>query len=498
MKRLYGVLLIAVILLSAYMECRGADGITRLNNGLKAYQERADFDKAISELQEAVRLGLDNRADLIKAYLYLGFAYIGKGQRLAAEDEFAKAIRLDPTLSLDPKIYSSKLVSVFNDTKSRLVSSLTVISIPSGAEVYVDGQRLGATPVKLNDVLVGEHVIEVVKEYFLPESLSFWVKEEQENRLQVQLDKKEVELLLTSQPDNAIIYIASKGDLDARPYGETPARIKMTLEQELNIKLAKENMDKELTVKLTEKGFSLSGVEGMIPVKDGVGTVSIALDLAPPPGSLNVISDPPDAIVQLDGVTMGKTPVTIAKVTPGVRSLRISIPNFDSETRKVEIISGKETAVQVTLGGGLHILSVPGSAQVFMNGEYMGITPFRTGKVPTGSYQLRLTKEKHRDKLSTVVVEKGQDKEVKFRLLPIKGSIAVTSDPPGAHVYLDGESKGETPVFIYGVLIGQHNLKLVKEGYEDWEKQIVVEELKVSWQFGRMSLRASAIMIETH
>ena len=39
---------------------------------------------------------------------------------------------------------------------------------------------------------------------------------------------------------------------------------------------------------------------------------------------------------------------------------------------------------------------------------------------------------------------------------------------------------------IYGVMIGQHSLELVKAGYEDWEKQITVEELKVSWQFGKL------------
>ena len=83
-------------------------------------------------------------------------------------------------------------------------------------------------------------------------------------------------------------------------------------------------------------------------------------------------------------------------------------------------------------------------------------------------------------------MERGQEQEVSIRLLPLRGSISISSDPPGAAVYLDGESKGNTPIFIYGVIVGKHSIKLTKPGYEDWEKQIDVEELKVSWQFKKM------------
>ncbi|MFC1717017.1 PEGA domain-containing protein, partial [Candidatus Poribacteria bacterium] len=223
-----------------------------------------------------------------------------------------------------------------------------------------------------------------------------------------------------------------------------------------------------------------------IPLEDGMGTIHVTLIPAPPPGSLQVISDPPGATVRLDGVTVGGTPLAIAKVTPGTRRLRISMSGFASVTRRVEIVSNQETEVQVELGGLLHISSIPSDAQVSIDGKYVGLTPFRTGRIPAGSHQLRLTREKHKDRISAVIVEKGREKEVNIRLLPAKGSIAVSSDPPGAAVYLDGESKGNTPLFIYGVIVGQHSLRLMKPGYEDQEKQLTVEELKVSWQFGKL------------
>jgi len=473
--------LASCVLLWMVMECDAADGRMHLENGLRAYREGADFDKAISELQEAVRLGLDNRTELVQTHLYLGFAHIGKGQRMAAEAEFAKAIQLDPTLSLDPKLHSIKIITVFNETKERLVDSLTVVSVPGGAEVYLDGQSLGVTPLRLSDVLIGEHTLRVVKEYFLPKVLSIQVEKEKDNRIQVQLDKQAVELLITSQPPEAAIYVA--GEYKAR----TPLSLEVVLDQEIAIKLAKEEfLDKELKVKLTEAGVSVSDIENVIPTEDGVGRIHIGLSPAPSPGSLRIVSDPPGATAHLDGIAMGETPLTIAKVTPGIRKLRVSMSGFASVTEKVEIISDRETTVEVALGGRLHVSSIPSGAQVFIDGEYMGITPLRTARIPAGSHQLRLAKEKHRDKLNAVVVERGQEKEIDIRLLPVKGSIAISSDPPGAAIYLDGESKGNTPLFIYGVMVGQHSLKLVKAGYEDWEKQITVDELEVSWQFGKL------------
>ncbi|MBM3211229.1 PEGA domain-containing protein, partial [Candidatus Poribacteria bacterium] len=90
------------------------------------------------------------------------------------------------------------------------------------------------------------------------------------------------------------------------------------------------------------------------------------------------------------------------------------------------------------------------------------------------------------DKSSTVLVEKGKEKEVKFRLPQLKGSLSVSSDPPGAGVILDGEFKGNTPIIIYGLPIGQHSLKLLKSGHEDWQKQINIQDLKLTWQFVKL------------
>ena len=59
MKKLLCIISGIAILLLMGIECRAADGKTHLNNGLRIYREEADFEGAISELQEAIKLGLD-------------------------------------------------------------------------------------------------------------------------------------------------------------------------------------------------------------------------------------------------------------------------------------------------------------------------------------------------------------------------------------------------------------------------------------------------------
>jgi hypothetical protein len=54
------------------------------------------------------------------------------------------------------------------------------------------------------------------------------------------------------------------------------------------------------------------------------------------------------------------------------------------------------------------------------------------------------------------------------------GRIIATSQPQGARVYLDNVYKGVTPVNLDRVNSGQHHVKLVMAGYQDWSNYILV------------------------
>ena len=55
------------------------------------------------------------------------------------------------------------------------------------------------------------------------------------------------------------------------------------------------------------------------------------------------------------------------------------------------------------------------------------------------------------------------------------GILAVESSPSGADVYVNDKIEGQTPLTLYNMPVGNYNIKIVKEGYNDFMKDAVVK-----------------------
>jgi len=65
------------------------------------------------------------------------------------------------------------------------------------------------------------------------------------------------------------------------------------------------------------------------------------------------------------------------------------------------------------------------------------------------------------------------------------GVLVVDSYPSAAQIYVDGELKGDTPFTLYNFPVGQHEVTIKKEGYEDFKKTATIavgrtEEIKAT------------------
>ncbi|MEW6617852.1 MAG: PEGA domain-containing protein [bacterium] len=58
---------------------------------------------------------------------------------------------------------------------------------------------------------------------------------------------------------------------------------------------------------------------------------------------------------------------------------------------------------------------------------------------------------------------------------PTEQTLTISSIPPGAEIYLDGEMKGKTPKSI-NVSVGIHLIEIAKDSYEVWRKEITITE----------------------
>ena len=66
------------------------------------------------------------------------------------------------------------------------------------------------------------------------------------------------------------------------------------------------------------------------------------------------------------------------------------------------------------------------------------------------------------------------------------GVLSVTSDPPGAQVYVDGRKLfGRTPMAVSGLPAGNHVVGIVLDGYDHWSDKVQL----FSDQTARVSVR---------
>jgi PKD repeat protein len=138
-----------------------------------------------------------------------------------------------------------------------------------------------------------------------------------------------------------------------------------------------------------------------------------------------------------------------------------------------------------TTAGTLTISSTPGGAMVFIDNTVKGITPVTLADTAIGSHLLLLRKEGYDDYTRNIIIEPATPATIGATLTksvpepttqPTSsyGSIAVTSDPPGAVVFLDGRQTGTAPIIVPDVLTGNHEITLSLKGYNDWSHIISV------------------------
>jgi hypothetical protein len=63
---------------------------------------------------------------------------------------------------------------------------------------------------------------------------------------------------------------------------------------------------------------------------------------------------------------------------------------------------------------------------------------------------------------------------------PLNGSIAITSIPSGAEIYIDGWLSGSTPTIISEILPGNHEVTLSSGGYDNWSHIVSVGSGRMS------------------
>jgi hypothetical protein len=125
--------------------------------------------------------------------------------------------------------------------------------------------------------------------------------------------------------------------------------------------------------------------------------------------------------------------------------------------------------------GELELRSDPPGAKVYVDGKEKGETPSVLSNVRLGGHVIRIAKEGYGPYEENVKVAEGERKKVTASLKKTTGALLVNTDPPGATIFIDGKPVGVSPYEGKDLFSGTHRIRVVKEDYETWERDVVVE-----------------------
>ncbi len=126
--------------------------------------------------------------------------------------------------------------------------------------------------------------------------------------------------------------------------------------------------------------------------------------------------------------------------------------------------------------GSIAVVSTPAGAAVYLDGEETGqVTDCTLEDVPAGDHVITLKLDGYAEASTPVTVASGETAEVDLALTTLTGSLAVTSTPAGATIFIDGADTGEvTNATLDGIAVGTHTVTLKKDGYADTTAEVTV------------------------
>ena len=355
------------------------------------------------------------------------------------------------------------------------IATLTVTSIPSGADIYVDNVWMGKTPLvgyKVDTGIRQEKQVKVDLELsgYKDHGARLTLRGGKQTPWDVRLEKfipRTGTLTVTSTPSGASVYV--DGDL----IGTTPLS-----DYGIDTGAARE--------KQVEVGLELLGYKSQVTrltLRGGKQTPwDVRLEkFIPRTGTLTVTSTPSGASVYVDGDFIGTTPLNNYKIDTGAAhekqvKVDLELSGYKDHGTRLTLRGGRQTPWDVRLEkfiprtGTLTVTSTPSGASVYIDGDLIGTTPLNNYEIDTGAAHEKQVKvdlelSGYKSQVTRLTLRGGKQTPWDVRLekfIPRTGTLTVTSTPSGASVYIDGDLIGTTPLSDYGIDTGAAREKQVE------------------------------------
>ena len=271
-------------------------------------------------------------------------------------------------------------------------------------------------------------------------------------------------------PDNAVVTIVENGTQEILPMREGGIASKMLNYGTYTYSIA---ADKYHT---KEGTFTVSATQAEMKVDllPQFGWLTVAGNNTSQGGYVFATNTATGGMIQL-----GTIPLNNKEMSSGVYTLRIQKEKYKDYSTTITIEDGKTTTLQPVLEANFAqvTLTTHEGADIYVDGSRLGTTRW-TGTLELGDHSVEARQASHHTAYTNVRItaESAGQTITLNNPLPIYGSLIVDGSPADVTIYVDGKKVGTSPLLVSELLIGEHTVRLEKEGYAKQEKTVQIAE----------------------
>ncbi len=202
------------------------------------------------------------------------------------------------------------------------------------------------------------------------------------------------------------------------------------------------------------------------------------IKMEPLRGLLLVETDPPGAEVILADSYRGETPLLVSNLPLGTYRMRLQADgHFPRElTVHLDRRTPKHVSTELPVDAAtLVVRSTPEGGTVRIDGSSYEETPTRIERVRTGEVLVEISLDGYLPYQREMRLRSGEEYRLDATLIPLPGGLTVSTVPPEARVYLDGEYKGESPLSLTDLSVGTYTIRVERAGYAEQTRSVELE-----------------------
>jgi len=356
---------------------------------------------------------------------------------------------------------------------------IEINSEPVGAEVYINDKNEGVTPFK-RELSPGAYKL-IIKKYPEYEELTetLDVKAGETYSKNYTLIAKYGLLNIDSAPKGAEVHINDKRE------GVTPLKRDLPSGTYV-LKIKKPPEYEEIMDVLAIKAADT--ISKTYTLNKRVQTIQ--------PGYVEINSTPDGAEVYFGDKREGVTPFK-GKILRGTYNIRIlKLPEYKEKRDVLNVISGETLSKSYVLTP-LYMLKLstnPQGADVRIDGVLKGKTPIEV-EVPQSVCRLRIEKGEEWSSINESLTLKPGINSIERSFERAKYYLTITTNPPGANVYISNNPVGVSPVNVL-VFYGYNLIRIEKEGYKTIEESITLKsDVEKTFELTKLKIELVKIRI---